>query len=294
MIRTLITGYGYWGKILTKHLVGHDGFFVAGVHDPSPMVRMGAMRANLHAYRTLEDAIDATRPDLVVVATPIKHSMQASVTASTRYAHVMAAKPAATSLQAADVMLRAADATHRRFVVDYTLTTAPKWQFVLEHRDLIGDVQMVSATRTTLPGRGSDDVIEDLIVHDLSLVADFDASMSWRVEDVRRGLSSARVTLGAVGASAVLNAYRTSGAQTRVFRIVGSDGVMVWDQVADVLTIQSGSVSYFSGPRLGYAVDARLDMMRRVIVDCEPDNRRVFRIVTSLLEQANGVNSFAA
>jgi len=286
MIRTLVTGYGYWGRIVTQRLLQHPEFFVAGIHDPSHTARADAQRFNLHTYRTLEDAINREAPELVCVCTPVSQIPEASAYASTRYAHVMAAKPGATTPLLARRMMRAAAAKQRALVVDYTLTAAPKWHRVRELVPTLGDIKRIDCVRTTTMNRSSVDVLDDLAVHDLSLIVDAVDDAEWRVMVARGNRLRRELTLRAGECSAFVTVMRHAGGVERAFRVVGSQGALTWDQARDTLICTTDGATTMVGADMVDAVTARLWLLARVIRENAPDNQATFEHVTRLLDEA--------
>jgi predicted dehydrogenase len=285
VISTLVTGYGYWGQIITERLLAHPDYFVTGIHDPNLEARRFAQARNLHTYRTLEDAINRESPELVCVCTPASVAAEASVYSSTRYAHVLAAKPAATTRQGAERMINAAARRDRKLVVDYTVTAAPKWQRIKQLLPTLGEIRRVDCVRTTPLGRSSVDVLEDLAPHDLSLIVDAMPSAEWRVTSSRGDAGSRELHLAAEECAAVV-VVRRGGEPERMIRFVGVDGALTWDQSRDSLICATSSSTVVLGADAVDSVTARLWLLARVIRGGEDDNRRVFRQVSSLVEDA--------
>jgi predicted dehydrogenase len=285
MITTIVTGYGYWGQIITERLLAHPDYFVAGIHDPDLKARRFAQARNLHTYRTLEDAINRESPELVCVCSPASVAAEASVYSSTRYAHVMVAKPAATTRHEAERMINAATRRDRKLVVDYTVIAAPKWQRIKQLLPTLGEIRRVDCVRTTPLGRSSVDVLEDLAPHDLSLIVDAMPSAEWRVTS-SRGDAVAR-EVGLVAGECVASVMvRRGGEPERMIRFVGADGALTWDQARDSLICATSSSTVVLGADAVDSVTARLWLLGRVIRGGEDDNRRTFRQVTGLLEDA--------
>ena len=234
MIRTLVTGYGYWGGVLTRNLLEHPDFFVAGVHDPDTERRAAARAANLYTYRTLQDALDATTPQLVVIASPIGSQVEAAMMALSRFAHVMIAKPGATTVKDVERIDALARRKGRVAVIDYTMrhaygfqkmqTRAARWGRVLEvhtERDAVG-------SRTTAP------ILYDMLVHDVALLHAL-GDEPWRVRSVDRGEHHLFVWMDTDYAVATLAARTDSHEQRRTLRITCTGGEDEWDQLADTI-----------------------------------------------------------
>lgn len=287
MIRTIVTGYGFWGQILTKRLVKHPHYFVCGIHDPSLAARERArVEANLHTYKTLEDAINWESPELVCVCTPIADTPGASAYSATRYAHVLAAKPGATTRATAERMVHAADAKGVALVVDYTLTAAPKWHHIKQLVPMLGDLRRIDAVRTTPEGRSTADVLDDLAVHDLSLLVDLDEAIDWRITSSFGDASERSIRMEHGDVEALVTAERRSSELEREFRIIGTKGALTWNQLTDTVVCTADGGTVMLGADSVDPVTARLWFLSSVIAGERPDNRRVFLDVTRLVEDA--------
>jgi len=291
VIRTLVTGFGAWGSVLAQRARQHDDYFVCGVVDPDSAKRRIASKMGFESYADLEVAIDQEKPELVIVATPISEAAQASVTSSTRYAHVMVAKPGATTRADADRMIRVADAKDRRLILDYTLLVSPKWQIVCDSLRSLGRVEHVSAMRSTRRDRSTASVLSDLSVHDLALLVSLEPLRGWTLmrsrESLELGWGSVELVSDA-SASATLQARRDDS-MTRVLRVSCEHGSIVWNQTNDTVIVDwnEPALTEYHGPEPAIdLVSRRLDATRWWI-EQGIDNRNVFRCVTGLLEDAH-------
>lgn len=287
MIRTLVCGYGAWGRVLTQHLLAHSDFFVSGIYDPDADAASVARAKNLETYRTLEDALSGARPRLVVVATPIREAAFVITTSLVRYMHVLAAKPAALTLRDAEAMSRLAEVRGVSLTVDYTLLGAEKYRSIKHQLGDLGAIKAISTTRTTRTDRSSQPVLDDLLVHDLALLADLDATLVWRVTRAYAAADHATIDLRASsGAYARLEARRTDTEAKRELRVECERGAIKWDQTRDALFVERDTgVILYSAPRADDLVDARLDRVVETI-NGAPDNRSLLVDVTRLLEEA--------
>ena len=232
MIRTLVTGYGYWGRVLTRNLLEHPDFFVAGVHDPSAESRAAARAANLYTFRTLQDALDATTPQLVVIASPIGTQVEPAMMALSRYANVMIAKPGATSITDLVRIDQLAQRKKRVAVIDYTMRHAWPFQKMQAEAAKWGRVLEVTTERNAVGSRTSAPILYDMLVHDVALLHAL-TDEPWRVRSVDRGDSHLFAWLDTDHALATLSARTDADEQRRMMRIVYSGGDMSWDQLVD-------------------------------------------------------------
>lgn len=106
-------GFGYHGPALR----GQRGFELVAAVDPAEERRAEASAAwQVSTHATLEDALAAHRPELVVIASPTSfHAAQARA-AFAAGAHVFCDKPVATSLAELDAMLAAGARAGQRFL----------------------------------------------------------------------------------------------------------------------------------------------------------------------------------
>jgi predicted dehydrogenase len=232
VIRTLVTGFGYWGGVLTRNLLDHPGFFVAGVHDPDADRRAVARAANLYTFRTLSDALDFTTPQLVVIASPIGTQVEAAMMALARHANVMIAKPGATSLADLRRIDSLAQRKKRVAVIDYTMRHAWTFHQMQTESASWGNILEVTTERFAVGTRSTAPILHDMMVHDVALLHAL-RDAPWRVRSVDRGDHHLHVWLDTDWAVATLTARTDAEEQRRTMRLVCSGGDMSWDQLAD-------------------------------------------------------------
>jgi predicted dehydrogenase len=232
VIRTLVTGYGYWGSVLTRNLLEHPDYFVAGVHDPSPERRAVARAANLYTFRTLSDALDFTTPQLVVIASPIGLQVDAAMMALSRHANVMIAKPGAMNLDELRRIDSLAKRKKRVAVIDYTMRHAWTFQQMRDESASWGNILEVTAERFAVGSRSTAPILYDMMVHDIALLHAL-GDHPWRVRSVDRGHHHLHAWLDTDWAVATLTARTDADEQHRYLRLVCSGGDMGWDQLAD-------------------------------------------------------------
>ena len=235
MIRTLVTGYGYWGGVLTRNLLEHPDFFVAGVHDPAPESRAAARAANLYTFRTMQDALDATTPQLVVIASPIGTQVEAAMMSLSRHANVMIAKPGATTTKDLARIDELAQRKNRVAVIDYTMRHAYGFRQMQTQAASWGKVLEVITERNAVGSRTTAPILYDMLVHDVALLHSI-SNDSWRVRSVDRGEHHLFAWLDTDYAVATLAARTDADAPTRTMRVVCTGGEGEWDQLADTLT----------------------------------------------------------
>lgn len=230
VIRTIVSGYGYWGEVLTRNLLADPAYFVAGVHDPSASRREAARSANLYTFRTLQDALDFVPPDLVVIASPIGTQYEAALMALSRHANVMMAKPGV--MRVAD--LESIDALARRkrrvAVIDYTMRHAAPFRRMLDASDKRGNIVSVEAERFSVGTRSTASILSDVMVHDIALLHAL-SPQGWRVASVDAGDHHLFVHLETDDAAAILKARTDATEPRRWLRVTGTCDSGEWNQL---------------------------------------------------------------
>ena len=288
MIQTLLVGYGYWGRILAENLTQHPTFFLAGVQDASQSVILDARANNLHAYSSLEDAMQATHPQLVVIAAPIGSMEVPAMRALQGYAHVMMAKPGVESLAAFDRVARVADYAQRSVVVDYTMLMHSTWNTILHEQHRLGGVEKFHSVRSAAGNRTGAPIVLDLIVHDLAMLVSLDPDREWLVDSASVTRMTATVRLVSGSAEAILEASTISDDPQRSVYIAGDGLHIVWDQLEDVLESNSAEImqAWYDDEKIPCTpVQRRLNNMVKVVNHRGDDNRSIARSVLVLVEE---------
>jgi predicted dehydrogenase len=288
MIQTLLVGYGYWGRILAENLTQHPTFFLAGVQDANQSVILDARVNNLHAYSSLEDAMQATHPQLVVIAAPIGSMEVPAMRALQGYAHVMMAKPGVDSLAAFDRVLRVADYAQRSVTVDYTMLMHATWNTILHEQHRLGGIEKFHSVRSAIGNRTGAPIVLDMLVHDLSLLVSLDPDREWLLEYARVGDTEVVARFVSGSCEAILEASTTSTEQERSVYLAGAGLHLVWDQLADVVESNSAEImqAWYDDEKIPCTpVQRRLNNMVNVVNHRGDDNRVVARGVLVMVEQ---------
>jgi predicted dehydrogenase len=156
-MRVVLLGLGaVTDKILIPAIHATHGLEIVGACDTSAAVRERAARAGAIAastiFETPREAIEATRPALVVVATPPDSHRELSILALQAGAHVFCEKPFAPSVADADAILAAAKRAQCQVAINNQYYKMPIFAAL---RDEVasgrrGDLLFLSAWQTTL------------------------------------------------------------------------------------------------------------------------------------------------
>lgn len=230
VIRTLVSGYGHWGKVLTRNLLDDPDYFVAGVHDPSAEARAAAEAINLPTFERLGDALDALPISLVVIASPIGLQYQTAITALSRYLNVMLAKPGVTSIADLDRIDALAKKKGRVGVIDYTMRNSLAFDGLCRDARGVGELQHIDCERFSVSSRSSASILHDMMVHDIALVYAMHDE-AWEIVGVDKHEAYVRVVLRSGECWAVLTAGTDGIDPVRKMRVTGSLGSSEWDQL---------------------------------------------------------------
>jgi predicted dehydrogenase len=232
VIRALVTGYGYWGRVLVRNLVEHPDFFVAGIHDPNGVIVADAMRQeNLNAFDDLDEAIRETLPDVVIVTSPIGTMIDAARLSLSHGVHVMIAKPGATTRQEADELIAAADTAGVTVTTDYTMLMSPRIAELRDQIRALGGLYDAHLMRECIGSRSSAPILLDMMVHDLAIICMF--TEEWQVASVALNDDDGFVYLESGVVRALLSAKRNTSADTRLASFECEYGYAYWDQIRD-------------------------------------------------------------
>jgi predicted dehydrogenase len=271
MVNTLVVGYGYWGQSLTTNLLAHPDFFVAGVHDPDADARRIARSRNLYAFAGLEDAINHTAPQVVVIASPIGTIVDTAIASLNRYAHVLMAKPGPTTIADAERVASLAMRRGRTAMVDYTMTMSSSLPRYVDRARRLGGLNNIMCVRDAIGARTTASVLDDLAVHDVSLICAAFPGIQWRVHFAEHATHHCHIVLRSNAAQASIHCRRDADKQRRVMRFIMDRGVVEWDQLGG---------DYDAGPVMN-----RLNLFRDRI-NSEPVVDDMMFKVTELLEAA--------
>src|SRR4051812_32877233 len=171
--RIAVIGYGYWGSKHVRVLSSTPGVEVTIVDGQS--ARLAEAAAHYPSARlasNLGDVLDNI--DAVVVATPPASHAAIAHRAIEAGKHVLVEKPLATSVEDAELLVKAAAEQGRHLMVGHTFEyNAAVWKLrELVRSGALGRILYVDTSRLSLGRYQSDvNVIWDLAPHDISIVS---------------------------------------------------------------------------------------------------------------------------
>lgn len=172
--RLALIGFGYWGANLLRNMLLNPRIEVVGLTERSPELRQKckALYPLVPLFQTLQECLDAQKPEGVVIATqPDSHGMLA-VRALRAGAHVLIEKPMATSVKECDEILNEARKANRNVMIDHTfLYHAPVSYLTKQiHAGEYGEMLYFDSVRVNLGGFQFTNVVWDLAPHDIAII----------------------------------------------------------------------------------------------------------------------------
>lgn len=225
-VRVGVFGTGALGRHHARILSQLPGAQLVGIHDPSP-VAAEAVAAE-HGCRIWSDAEELFgQIEAAVVASPTTTHCDLGCRLLRRGVHVLVEKPIATSLEEADLLLAAAEASGRILAVGHVEYHNPAVQELLAATlAVLAPPRFLEVQRLAVftPRSLDVDVVLDLMIHDIQVLHALDPSpvaevraTGIRVLSPKVDIANARIELES-GCVANLTASRVSAERVRKLR----------------------------------------------------------------------------
>ncbi|MGH1482219.1 MAG: Gfo/Idh/MocA family protein [Geminicoccales bacterium] len=136
MIRVLVAGLGNMGK---SHAIAyhHSDAEIVGLVNRST-VSLPKELESYPRFQDFEEALEATTPDLVCIATYTDSHADYAVAAMEAGAHVFVEKPLATTIKDAERVVAKAIEKKQKLVVGYILRHHPSWMRLIDEARALG------------------------------------------------------------------------------------------------------------------------------------------------------------
>lgn len=275
-----IIGYGYWGPILLRNFLHHEGFYVKWVCDRNMERRESAktQSATLQVTGVLSDLLLDNSIDIVVIATQASTHYTLCREALLHGKHVFIEKPLALSFFEAEELCRMSEASNKSVFVDHTWLFSPGYRKLSEtlQGGALGEILRINSRRCDFGLFQKDaSVVWHLMYHDVYLLNDLLGGAPLQVQAngtsaVLPGIiDGACATLcypGGVQANVVCDMYFPE--KVREFVVQCERGILVWDEMQQdrlyvvnryaAPDLRTGGVSYYGdGTRATLSVDER-------------------------------------
>ena len=174
MIHIAIIGFGYWGPNLTRNFQNTPGCQVTHILDLSEhqRKRAKAMYPAVTITDHLQDILNDTSVDALVIATPVYTHFELATKALKAGKHVLLERPMTATVEEAEQLIELAEKANQVLMVDHTYLYTPAVQQMKRYVDegFLGQLQYVDSTRINLGLFQTDvNVLWDLAPHDISI-----------------------------------------------------------------------------------------------------------------------------
>lgn len=165
-----LIGFGYWGKILSKTLRQTKPSLSLWVFDTSKKAQREALREGFSTVSSLDDLLSVKDISFLVVATPPGSHLYFVRKGLKAGKHILVEKPFGFYSESKEAVFQLARQKKRTLMVDYTYVYSPGFQQLKKH---LKYTQMISYESLRLGAglaRKDIGVVEDLMIHDLSML----------------------------------------------------------------------------------------------------------------------------
>lgn len=175
MIGIGLVGYGYWGPIIARNFEELDNAHLVAICDCNEerLSLACANHQNIRCVASLEELLEASDIDAVVIATPAASHFSLAHTCLSVGKHVLVEKPLATSSSQVHALVTTASKNQCVLMVDHTYLFSNAVHAIastINHGEL-GQIYYYDSIRTNLGRFRSDvDVLWDLASHDLAII----------------------------------------------------------------------------------------------------------------------------
>lgn len=137
MIRVLVAGLGNMGRSHALAYHNNPDYEIVGLMNRS-VVDLPEDMQNYPMYTGFYEALAATKPDMVAIATYTDSHAEYAIAAMEAGAHVFVEKPLAANATDAQSVVDKAVATGKKLVVGYILRHHPSWQRLISESRALG------------------------------------------------------------------------------------------------------------------------------------------------------------
>lgn len=178
MVQTALIGLGYWGPNLLRNFIAQPGCTIRYACDQQDarIAKMQSLYPAVTYTKNAQDIFADPAVELVLIATPTSSHFALAKAALEAGKHVFIEKPMTGTLAEAEELVALAKKQQKHIFVDHTFVFAPAVEKLrtLATDGSLGDLLYFDSSRINLGLIQKDtNVIHDLAIHDLSILATF-------------------------------------------------------------------------------------------------------------------------
>jgi len=265
-----LIGVGYWGKNLLRNLVDCSEAELVGIYDTDTELAKEKISQypTLRLYSNLDDLVEDSNIDGVVIATPVSSHYDLAKAALEANKHVLIEKPLCLVYQDAKKLVEEANKRGLVLMCDHTFCYSGPVVTLKGIIDsgILGEILFINSVRTNLGLFQKDvNVLWDLAPHDLSIAKfilgdDYNPiclSTSAVCHPSSHHAADAHLSID-MSSGVIFNIHNSwlSPVKVRQMTIVGTEKMLVWDDLAnnEKIKIYDKKVA-ISGPSVKYIDD---------------------------------------
>lgn len=239
-LKTALIGYGYWGQNIARVLFQSPAFKLEYICDS----RQTALEKASRLYPTVTTVREVSQlpadVEVVAIITPASTHYELAKLFLESGKHVLLTKPFVKSFCQAEDLIRVANSNNVTCFVDHTFVFHPAVRKMKELLPRIGTPYFISGQRLNLGLYQADvNVIYDLLPHDLSIISYLfeepllnASTKAFKTAGLpQEDLAHCSFGLNS-GVKALVTVSWLSPAKVRQFFIVGSKGMLLYDDTA--------------------------------------------------------------
>lgn len=133
-----LVGFGRWGKILSREIKAHNRLNLISICHPSATEGCGFF------FRSLDDLIAYSNPDVVVIAAPLKKRADLIRSALTANKSVLTEKPIAESAEEASMLANIAKLRNLTLYTNYVHAYSQGVSYVIDRLSDLGKLNLIN------------------------------------------------------------------------------------------------------------------------------------------------------
>jgi len=194
MIKAAIIGVGYWGPNLLRNLMQHPGIEVKWLCDLDEkcMAKQQMLYPHIETTKDFKDIIKDPTIDLVVLSTPVHSHCSLGTAILKSKKHLLVTKPMAMNTLECEQLIEAAEKNKCVLMVDHTFVYHPAVRYLRDtvRSGELGKLLYYHSSRLNLGLYQPDvTVVEDLMPHDLSILAEITSEEPTEINVVVKNLA---------------------------------------------------------------------------------------------------------
>ena len=165
-----LIGFGYWGKTLAKTLKQIKPSLDLYVFDKSVKARKSAVKNGFTVYASLKDILESQEISFLVIATPPSTHYSLVKKGLNSNKNVLVEKPFGWHTENKESLFHLAKQKNKVLMVDYTYLYSPGFQKLRDNLKKSKITSYESLRLNSELARTDTNVVNDLIIHDLSML----------------------------------------------------------------------------------------------------------------------------